>query len=45
MSGSSTLRRTVPFMLRYVAQKPSFGKLLRARGAPPGVVVESARAR
>jgi predicted dienelactone hydrolase len=44
-SHTATLRWTVPFMLRYVAQKPAFGKLLRARGAPPGVVVESARAR
>jgi predicted dienelactone hydrolase len=44
-SHTATLRWTVPFMLRYVAQKPAFGKLLRARGAPAGVVVESARAR
>jgi len=44
-SHTATLRWAVLFLLRYVAQKPAFGKFLRARGAPPGVVVESARAR
>jgi predicted dienelactone hydrolase len=44
-SHTATLRWTVPFILRYVAQKPAFGKFLRARGASPGVVVETARAR
>ena len=38
-----TLRWTVPFLLRYVAQKPAFGKLLRAGPQDSGVVVESAR--
>jgi predicted dienelactone hydrolase len=38
-----TLRWTVPFLLRYVAQKPAFGKLLRAGPGDSGVVVESGR--
>jgi predicted dienelactone hydrolase len=38
-----TLRWTVSFLLRYVAQKPAFGKLLRAGPGDSGVVVESGR--
>jgi hypothetical protein len=38
-----TLRWAVPFLLRYVAQKPAFGKLLRAGPGDSDVVVESGR--
>jgi predicted dienelactone hydrolase len=40
-----TMRYGVPFFLRYVAGKHRFGKLLRARAAPPNVVVLEARPR
>jgi len=34
-----TLRYAVPFLLRYVAGKGRFGKLLRPKAAPPNVLV------
>ena len=40
-----TLRYGVPFFLRYVSGKHRFGKLLRARTAPPNVVVLDAHPR
>ena len=40
-----TMRYGIPFFLRYVAGKHRFGKLLRARAAPPNVVVLDAHPR
>jgi predicted dienelactone hydrolase len=39
------LRYAVPFLLRYVAGKGRYGKLLRAKSAPPGVRVLEAHPR
>jgi predicted dienelactone hydrolase len=40
-----TMRYGIPFFLRYVAGKGRFGKLLRARSAPPNVLVLEAHPR